>query len=176
MATRPALVVATVVAAAWLTGTMVVRREAEVLSAFMLGSYGLMLAIAYLAEDERVLLLRDPATSGLAGLVFLVGCAVGRPATWYLARRLHGEAATDDKRAHTVQTLVWGCGLLGESLVRVVLIFVLPPAVTAGLSTVVELAVLGVLLGWTIRYRALRSRERRPRPRFPRADRRSRAR
>ncbi|MGK4584806.1 VC0807 family protein [Kitasatospora sp. HPMI-4] len=150
------LFAATAVAGTWLLGTSVRRRRIDALAGLMLGTYALMLAIALLAHDERMLLARDPATSGLAGLVFLASCATRTPALGYFARRLHpgrAPATARERRGVRLLSAVWGAALLAEALARLALLWTLPVTMVAGLSTAVELAVLAVLLTWTAWYR-----------------------
>lgn len=152
--TVPALVAATAVAGIWLLVTIALDRRVDGLAAFMLGMYALMLVLAAATADPRVLLARDPVTSGLAGLVFLASWPTATPATAYLARRLHG--ATLDGRAlrrHRVQTAVLGAGLVTEAAVRLLLVSALPVDVVAGLSPAIEFVVLPVLVLWMVVYR-----------------------
>ena len=87
--TLPALLTAAGVAAAWLAATTLYDRRADGLAIGMLLMYALSAAVAAATSEPRLLLLRDPLVSALAGLVFLGGCLSGTPATAYLARRLH---------------------------------------------------------------------------------------
>ncbi|GAA1913707.1 VC0807 family protein [Streptantibioticus ferralitis] len=161
---RASLLIATAVATARVVGTAVRDRKPDVIAAFVLGSYVVMLTITLLAHDERLLLARDPATSALAGLVFLCSCAVGRPAIRLLSDRIRlpQRASEPDtaRRAHTVQTAVWGTVLLVESAVRLALVYALPITVTAGVGQLIEPMVLAAVGVWSVRY-ARRARRRR---------------
>lgn len=148
-----ALLAATVVAGGWLLCTTALDRKVDGLAAFMLGMYGVMFVLAAVTSDERLLLARDPLTSGLAGLVFLGSCATAMPATAYLAHKLHGGSPGDLRRMHVVESLVLGAGLLAEAVTRMVLVFTLPIGVVAGLSPAVEFAVLPVLVAWMVWHR-----------------------
>ncbi|MGX1776682.1 VC0807 family protein [Nocardia brasiliensis] len=149
------LVTATVVAALWVLVGVLRTRRMDALAATMLGTYALMLAMAAATDDARLVLLRDPVISAVAGALFLGSCLTGRPATAYLAQRLHGETRSDTGylRSHRSQTLVWGVTLTAEALVRVCLVFLLPIPVVAGLSPAVELVLLAILAAWTFWYR-----------------------
>ncbi|MET7381633.1 VC0807 family protein [Streptomyces sp. NPDC005526] len=147
------LLAATVAAGARLAWTTARTRRIDGLNALMLGTYALMLLIALVARDERILLARDPATSALAGLIFLASCATPTPALAHLARRFRPRAGTDCRHAHAAlrrQTAVWGTALTAEAAARFVLLFTLPTEVVPGLSTGLELAVLAPLLLWTM--------------------------
>ncbi|MFJ8477082.1 VC0807 family protein [Kitasatospora sp. NPDC094011] len=149
------LLAATGVAGARLLWNIVRNRRMDAVTGLVLATYVLGLAIALPAHDERLLLLRDPATSALAGLVFLASCATRTPAMAYLARRLPDPlpATPAVRRSRRLTTALWGAGLLAEALVRVVLVFTLPVTLVSGLSTVVEVAVVTGLVLWTRRYR-----------------------
>ncbi|NUP32884.1 MAG: hypothetical protein HOU01_14340 [Streptomycetaceae bacterium] len=153
--TLPALLAATAVAAAWLVAGALYDRRADGLAGAMLLMYGLSAAFAAVTSEPRLLLLRDPLVSGLAGLVFLGTCLSGTPATAYLARKLHGRPAGDPRlyRAHLTQTLVLGAGLAAEALARVVLVCTLPVPAAAAIAPPLEFAVLVPLLVWTFLYR-----------------------
>ncbi|MEV7598816.1 VC0807 family protein [Kitasatospora sp. NPDC089797] len=149
------LLAATGVAGARLLWNIVRNRRLDAVTGLVLAAYVLGLAIALPTHDARLLLLRDPATSALAGLVFLASCATRTPAMAYLARRLP-ERLPDTpavRRGRLLSTALWGTGLLAEALVRMVLVFTLPVTVVNGLSTVVELVVVAGLVLWTRRYR-----------------------
>ncbi|WP_052865356.1 VC0807 family protein [Streptomyces niger] len=164
LGTPPALLTATGVAAAWLVSTALYDRRADALAVGMLLMYGLSAAFAAATAEPRLLLLRDPLVSALAGLVFLGSCLSGTPATAYLARKLHGypldAPAPHLHRAHLRQTAVLGAGLTAEALARVVLVYALPVPTAAALTPPLEFAVLIPLLAWT----TLQRRRLLPRP------------
>ncbi|MEU0598554.1 VC0807 family protein [Streptomyces sp. NPDC006393] len=150
------LLAATAAAGARLAWTTARSRRIDGLNTLMLGSYALMLLLALLARDERMLLARDPASSALAGLVFLASCATGTPALAYLSRRFHPGARAGAPRTRGTlrfETAVWGVALTAEAAARFVLLFTLPVEAVPGVSTTVELAVIALLLPWTIRRR-----------------------
>lgn len=154
MPTVPALLGATAVAGLWLLVTIALDRRVDGLAAFMLAMYAVMLVLAVATDNARLLLARDPLTSGLAGVVFLVSLLGAVPATAYLAQRLHG--ATPDGEAlrkHRVQTVVLGIALVVEAAVRLVLVAMLPIDTSVGLSPVIEFVVLPVVVAWMVWYR-----------------------
>jgi hypothetical protein len=158
-----ALITATLVAGLWLAAGMIRTRRVDALAFIMMATYALMLAMAAATDDPKLVLLRDPVVSAVAGIVFLASCATTRPATAYLSQRLHaaqpldGSAgSTADLAGHRVQSLVWGIALTAEATVRVALVFLLPISVVAGLSPTVELVLIGLLVPWMIWYRKRR--------------------
>ncbi|WP_030184716.1 VC0807 family protein [Streptomyces sp. NRRL S-813] len=150
------LLAATAAAGVRLVWTAARSRRIDGLNTLMLGCYALMLLLAVLARDERMLLARDPVSSALAGLVFLATCAAGTPALAYLSRRFHPAAGPGASRAPNAlrfETAVWGVALTAEAAARFVLLFTLPVEAVPGVSTTVELGVIALLLPWTIRRR-----------------------
>jgi hypothetical protein len=53
-------------------------------------------------------------------------------------------------------TIVWGAGLLAESITAIPLVYRLPPDLMAGLSTVLQLVTFAALIGWSPLYRRRR--------------------
>ncbi|AUA07926.1 hypothetical protein GTZ89_27115 [Streptomyces sp. SID8382] len=155
LATLPALLTATAVAALWLTATVLHDRRADGLALAMLLMYGLSAAFAAVTSEPQPLLLRDPLVSALAGTVFLTSCLTATPATAYLAGRLHGQPSHAPilLRAHRTETLVCGAGLTAEAAVRVLLVLTLPVSTAASLTPPLEFAVLIPLVMWTVRHR-----------------------
>jgi hypothetical protein len=154
MDTLPSLLTATGVAAAWLAATALYDRRADGLAVGMLLMYALSAAFAAATSEPRLLLLRDPLVSALAGLVVLGTCLSGTPATAYLAHRLHGHPLRDPfRRAHRAQTLVLGTGLTAEALARVLLVYALPVPTAAAITPPLEFVVLIPLVAWTILHR-----------------------
>ncbi|MER6983499.1 hypothetical protein [Streptomyces carpinensis] len=122
----------------------------------MLGSYALMLLLALLAHDERMLLVRDPATSALAGLLFLATCTRDTSALACLSRRLHRAAGAGMAWAPAAlrfETAVWGAAPTAEAVAWFGLLDALPLQAVPGVLTAVELGVTALLLPWTIRGR-----------------------
>ncbi|MER7394685.1 VC0807 family protein [Streptomyces sp. NPDC000151] len=137
---------------ALLAATALYDRRADGLALGMLLMYGLSAAFAAATSEPRLLLLRDPLVSTLAGLVFVGSRLRGTPATAYLARKLHGHPLSAPRlhRAHRTQTLVLGTGLLAEGLTRVLLVCALPIPTAAAITPPLEFAVLTPLVLWTI--------------------------
>jgi hypothetical protein len=119
------------------------------------------LALAVVSGDARLLLAKDAATSLLAGLVMAGSCLVRKPFAYYAAERMaRSSGRTEEFRAAATApggqahwyrvSLVWGVGLLVDSLVRVAAIFLLPVDLAADLSQVLMVAVYVGLVPWTL--------------------------
>ncbi len=135
-------------------------RRFDGFAAFMLAEFGLGLGLALVTGDTRFLVAKDSFSTGAAGLIFLATCVIGRPMVWHAAARFQPAARaelerrwdTDPgfRRAFRVLTLVWGAGLLIESVVRVVVAYTLHVDTAAGLSLVLRIVTTGLLVLWTI--------------------------
>lgn len=154
-----ALLVATLLSGARLALVGLRDRRLDPFALFMLVLFGAGLALSFVAGDARVLLVKDVATGALAGLLFLGSCVVGRPMTYYAAVRFAGPedaeriragwAHPKARRAFTRMSLVWGCGLLADAVVRIAAIYLLPIDLAVGLSTALMVVSFAVLIAWT---------------------------
>ncbi len=147
------------------------RRRLDGLGAVVAVTFALVLAVSAFTGDPRILLVREPLVSGSLGLLLLGSCLLGRPVLYGLVRRLNsgkGEllARWDElwrtepsfRRVFTMMSLVWGAGLLTEAVLRISLIYLLPVDTAAGTSTLVQLATVVLLGGWSLWYRRWRLR------------------
>lgn len=130
-------------------------RRFDGFAALMATMFGLGLILTVITGDPRVILAKDSVTTGVVGLAFLGSCVVGRPLMYALARRMlppERQAEADAKmrtdpryRTHLVRlSLLWGVILLGEALLRIVLVYALPVDVMFGLSHVLQFAAVGL--------------------------------
>ena len=164
-----ALLAAAAVAGARITWVAVRDRSLNAFATVMLVVWGVGLGLSFLAGDARFLLLKDSVTTAAVGIAFLVSILARRPLTLTAATSWNPAGAAEleslfatrpaARRAFTVSALVWGLGLIVESLLRVPLIYVLPVDVMVGLSTAVMVTaftLLGIWTGWyTARVRRL---------------------
>ncbi len=154
-----ALLTATLVAGARIVLVAVRQRVLNALGFVMLVIFGLGLVLTFATGDVRFLVLKDSIGTGVLGLLFLCFGLAGHPLTLAAARTwAPDEAAAMSERyravpavrhGHLVVSSVWGVGLLGEALVRVLLVFLLPISVVVGLSTALAVVVIGSLTVWT---------------------------
>jgi hypothetical protein len=159
---RVALLTATAAAGARLVWVALRTRHITWFAAVMLAVFGAGTALTFTGGDPRVLLLKDSVTTAMIGVVFLVSLLSKRPLTlsaaqtWRptTARRLaelyRNEPAA--RRAFRVSALGWGAGLLGESVLRVPLIYLLPVDVMVGLSTAMMIIAMAGLAIWNAAY------------------------
>lgn len=148
-----------------------VHRRLDGLAAIVSASFVLLLIVALLTGDPRILLARESLLSGSLGLLLVGSCAIGRPVLYALVRRLnHGNekarAQMDERwrtqpgfrRHFTMLSLSIGGVLLTESIVRIVLIFLLPIEVMPGVSTGLHLGAIAMLVAWATWLRGRRRR------------------
>lgn len=150
----------------WVAAT---RRRLDGLAAVVAGTFVLLLVVSLITGDPRVLLAKESILTGSIGLLLLGSCVVGKPVLYPLIRRFFAgkpeTAARLDLRWHTqpgfrrhftLLSAVIGGVLLAEAIVRVVLIFLLPADVMAGVSTALHLGTLGGLVAWLLWFRGRR--------------------
>ncbi|AUH52236.1 hypothetical protein CXB49_16160 [Chromobacterium sp. ATCC 53434] len=144
------------------------ERRVDALSALVLLGIVLSLAAMALGGGERMLLLRESLLGGLFGAAFLLSLLLPRPLVFYLARATM-ERQRDDGREHCeqlwqrplfrrgmrVMTLLWGCGLVLEMLLRSWLAWHWPVERSLLLLPWVGYAVMGSLCAatWLLRRR-----------------------
>lgn len=156
-----ALLAGTVASAGRLLWVAVRDRRVEPFAMFLMVLFGVGLGLTFITGDARFVLVKDSMTSFLAGLFFLGSCALHRPLTYYAAQRFAGPAGGDAVRAKFADpairrrfyltSLVWGGGLLTESLMRIPLVFLLPIDAAVGASNVLMVLTYTVLITWTVR-------------------------
>jgi hypothetical protein len=156
------LLAGTVASALRLIWVAVRDRRVDAFAMFLMVLFGVGLALTFVTGDARFVLVKDSLTSFLAGLFFIGSCALGRPLTYYAAQRFAGPAGAAElrvrfvnpavRRRYYVSSLVWGGGLLAESLLRIPLVLALPIDVAVGASTVLMIVAYALLIGWTIRF------------------------
>jgi hypothetical protein len=147
------------------------QRRLDGLAAVVAVAFVLLLVASALTGDQRILLARESILSGSLGLLLLGSCLLGRPVLYGLVRRLNSGkeellASWDElwrtrpafRRVFVLMSVVWGAGLLIEAVVRIPLIYLLPVDTAAGMSTLLQLATIALLTGWSLWYRGRRLR------------------
>lgn len=158
-----ALLAATVLAGARVVWVAVRDRELNAFAAVMLIVFGLGLLLSFLTGDARFLLLVKSLTTGVVGLFFLGTVVLGRRPLTLAAQQAWQPDRSDElareydrdpdvRRGHRVVSTVWGLGLLGEALLRVVIVLLLPLPVAVGASSALLVLTIAGLLVWTVRW------------------------
>lgn len=159
---RPALLVATILAATRLIWVAVRRRQVTWFAAVMLAVFGLGLLLTFLAGDARFLLMKDSIVTAGVGIVFLLSALGGRPLTLSAAQTSQPwrAAAIDEmfrtrkdlRRRFFISSVVWGVGLLTESVVRIPLVYSFSVDTMVGLSELMFWGTIGLLMLWSLFY------------------------
>ncbi|MDT8913309.1 VC0807 family protein [Amycolatopsis sp. PS_44_ISF1] len=159
--TYVSLLAGTVLSGLRLVWVAVRDRRLEPFALFLMIMFGVGLLLTFVTGDVRFVLAKDSATTAVSGLALLGSCVLGRPLVYYAAQRMAVASGRTDfaetadtpvlRRRWYQVSLVWGFGLLAESIVRIVAVYALPLGVAANLSQVLMIAVVAALLTWTIR-------------------------
>jgi hypothetical protein len=110
-------------------------------------------------------LIKESFLTGIFGLTFLGSLLLGRPLMFYLSRQFYSgndpsRAARFERRwrdpsfrfAQRFLTLIWGCALIGDALIRVGLVFVLPIPIFLAIAPLIGVLILLGLSIWTMSY------------------------
>jgi intracellular septation protein A len=120
------------------------------------------LGLGYITGNAAFALLKDSVFTGLFGIVFLGSLFTDKPLIYRLnldlagtkpAARAAAEALWErpSARSHMrLLTLVWGIGLIFESLARLVAVATLPIVTATSLSPVIQFTIFGLLALFTV--------------------------
>lgn len=110
-------------------------------------------------------LIKESVLTGAFGLTFLGSLLLGRPLMFYLSRQFY--SGNDPRRvarfegrwrdpsfrfSQRLLTIIWGCALIGEALIRVGLVFVLSIPTFLVISPLIGVSILLGLSIWTMSY------------------------
>ncbi len=162
LGTVGALLAASVPPLLWSLGTLLARRTLDAVSLLVVGGIMLSLLAFIGSGSARLLQLRENLVTGLVGLLFLGSVAVRRPLIYYLAhataRRKSAAAAAElaglrdrpgFRRTMTIMTLVWGLGLVAQTILACVLVYTLSIPMYLVVSPIFGYGTMAVLAAWT---------------------------
>lgn len=152
---------------AWMGFDFVRFRHVDALSAVVLAGIALSLLILVSQPAAWLSAAREPLVSCVIGVLFLCSLLLGRPLVFYLARSTlsrerEGREAEFDAmwasrpalaRSIRLMTAVWGIGLVGENVVRLMIAAMLGGDDPHWLSSCIRYVTYGGLTVWTIAYR-----------------------
>ncbi|WP_158660747.1 VC0807 family protein [Nocardia seriolae] len=151
------------------SGVMVIievvrARRVDAMSALILAGFVFGIVSSMISGDARLMIVRDSLTTAGIGVAFGVSALIGKPLTYVAARKAFSgspqkvaemeykfENVPMVRRLHNRIAGMWGVGLIGESVVRVVLAYRLPIHTMAWLSSVLMVGVTVVLMAVTVR-------------------------
>jgi hypothetical protein len=141
------------------------KRRVDAVSILVLSGIVLSLLAFLGGGSARFLQLRENLVTGLIGLVFLGSAAIGRPLIYQLAlaqksRQSQTEASRfkslrDNprfRRTMTIMTLVWGFGLVVQTMVSCLLVFQMSISHYLLVSPIIGYGTMGGLTLWTFLY------------------------
>ncbi|MDQ1452175.1 MAG: hypothetical protein QOK38_2041 [Acidobacteriaceae bacterium] len=141
------------------------KRRVDAVSILVLAGIVLSLLAFFGGGSARFLQLRENLVTGLIGLIFLGSAAIGHPLIYQLARagklrKSPAEAerfeALRDKQhfrhGMTIMTLVWGFGLLVQTMIACLLVFRMSIRHYLIVSPVLGYGTMGGLALWTFWY------------------------
>ncbi|MDX6317879.1 MAG: hypothetical protein QOD35_1279 [Nocardioidaceae bacterium] len=137
-------------------------RSFDRFAAFMVVVFAVGLALSFVSGDARFLLLKDSVPTAVSGAIFGVSWLLGRPLMLTAVQRFgaRSEAERDEmetwwaedpvfRHVIAVMSAAWCFGLVGEAVVRIPLVYLLPVDVMAGVSTAMSVVVFVTLFAWT---------------------------
>ncbi|MGH7023650.1 MAG: VC0807 family protein [Caulobacteraceae bacterium] len=157
---------------AWTLIEFARHRRVDFISVFVLAGIALSLIAFFGGGSAKFLQLRERLVGGIIALVFLGSAAIGKPIIYQLARagmrrsnsaELAGfEARRDDprfRRVMNIMTLVWGFGLLADTVAGVVMVMTMSIREYMIAGRILGYVTMGALALWTFWY-ARRERRR----------------
>lgn len=140
-------------------------RRIDALSILVLSGIALSLAGFAFGGSPKLLLMRESLITGLIGLVFIASAALGKPLVHLLARASLSRQSEEDRaafdreqekpgfrRLFTVITVVWGIGLVAETVLRAILVITLPVGRFLIVGPIIGYATIGLLVLWAFLY------------------------
>jgi hypothetical protein len=143
----------------------------DVFAMFMLIGFILSILAALISGNERLILVRESFVTGIMGLIFLGSLATQRPLIYHFALRFTVGKTQEERAAFAdnwnipyvqkvlrILTIGWGIALLGEALLKVILVYNLSVSAFLAISSLVTYGTIGLAIAWTVVYRR-KSRE-----------------
>ncbi|CAM3926531.1 VC0807 family protein [Cohnella lubricantis] len=166
MTSLQALSIATVIPLLDNAYTLLKSRKLDVFASFMLTSFLLGLLVLTLGGNEQLLLVRESFVTAVLGLIFLATLLFPRPLIYYFALRFTVGSDPDRRAAFAanwqypyfrfvlrLMTAGWGIALLGEAVVRTILVYELTVSQFLAVSNFVMYGFIGAAIVWTVCYR-----------------------
>jgi hypothetical protein len=143
--------------------SVIMRGRIDEFSVFIITVLVVGAATSLLFNDAKLLLLKESVVTGVLGLLFLLSVPTRRPVIFLFGRRFATNGDPERiawwnglwqypgfRRTQRLMTTMWGAGLLGEAIVRIVLTFRLPVATMVVVNSIVPAVVIGMLVLATV--------------------------
>jgi hypothetical protein len=159
----------------WSIFELIKTRRLDAISLVVVASILFTVGATALGGSARLIQIRDALVTGLVGLMFLASLALRRPIIFYLARatmaRHTAQGAADFEalwrrpgipKLFRVLTAVWGAGLIAQTALMCWLAWIWPISRYLLFGPVIGYGIFGLLMGWSLWYRARRMAATRP--------------
>ncbi|MBO0962783.1 hypothetical protein J1P26_24120 [Neobacillus sp. MM2021_6] len=141
-------------------------KKADAFGLFMLSGFLLSLLAFVLGGNERLILLRESMVTGLLGLIFIASLFFSKPLIYHFAIKFSAKDASEQKSKFKknweipyfrtvlrIMTAIWGIALLGEAIVKIILVYELSISTFLAVSQLIFYSVIGAAILFTIVYR-----------------------
>jgi hypothetical protein len=174
------LVIASVAPAIGNVISIVRQRRLDYLGVIVILGLAFTVITAVVTGNQKLLLIRESFFTGGFGLVCLISLLFPRPLMFVIGR--HFATGNDPARiayfnslwqypgfraTQRLITVVWGIGLLGEFVIRLILIYTLSVAQVLAASPVILAIITILLVLWTLAYGRSKARQAAQRRRQP---------
>ncbi len=166
-----ALLAASVPPILWSVIVVVWKRRLDAVSLLVIAGILLSLLAFFGGGSARFLQMRENLVTGLIGLAFLGSAAIGKPLIYWLARAGMARKSAAEVQAFeqlrgskyfeasmNIMTVVWGTGLVAQTVLACVLVFTMPIATYLLVSPVLGYGAMGAMALWTYLYSKRRRR------------------
>ncbi|RMI29887.1 VC0807 family protein [Nocardia stercoris] len=154
-----ALAAGTALAGVTLVVDMVRTRRVDVFAGIILAVFAFGLVTTFISGDARMMIVKDSLGTGLVGLAFLISTLTAKPLSYLAAVRTLSSTAPAQAAAFQARfdstpamrrtfrrvTAMWGAGMTGEAVLRIVLAYQLPVSTMVWLSQVLMVVCFGTL-------------------------------
>ncbi len=153
----------------WSIYELIKTRRLDALSVLVVAAIVFTVGATAMGGSARLIQIRDAMVTGLVGVMFLGSLVMKRPMIFYLARATMArntetgaaefEAAWEQNGvpgAFRMLTLVWGLGLIGQTAIMCYLAWIWPIGRYLLLSPFIGYGIFGLLMAWSLWYRARR--------------------
>jgi hypothetical protein len=153
----------------WSIYELIKTRRLDALSVLIVSAIIFTVGATAMGGSARLIQIRDALVTGLVGVMFLGSLVMKRPMIFYLARATMARdtetgAAEFEAMwerpgvpaAFRLLTLVWGVGLIVQTAIMCYLAWIWPIGRYLLLSPFIGYGIFGLLMAWSLWYRARR--------------------
>ncbi len=145
--------------------SIVRQHTLDLIAALALVGIAISIIAVFLGGDPKLLLIRESFLTGALGIACFVSLLFPRPLMFYFGR--YFATVNNPTRiaeynglwqypyfrfVNRVITVVWGVAYAGEFILRIILVYRLPPAVVLAVSPIVLGGITILTIAWTFAY------------------------